>query len=224
MCVVIHAAARFVGNRCKQRGHALPHRRCPASSLLRTHPPPSTPSATSRVRRLLGPTLLRRFRAGSEEASPVASACPAAHGAVRPHPCTVRNLIGVGQIAPIHFCPSLPHGLRARAGGDLHFRGPHPRSLLISGPIPLHVPQGDGRPIELREIRFPLLSAIHAAELLTLPRQDALSCRNMPTPSLGHTAVREPPRFHGSSSPWPCCSVENGTRLERKRARPGTSS
>src|SRR4030095_3359715 len=42
-----------------------------ASPLLRTRPPPSRRSPTSRVRRLYG-SLLRRFRGGARRASPVA--------------------------------------------------------------------------------------------------------------------------------------------------------
>ena len=43
-----------------------------ASSLLRTHPPPSRLRSTSRLSPVIRPTLLRRFRAGTRRASPVA--------------------------------------------------------------------------------------------------------------------------------------------------------
>src|SRR6516164_2783615 len=64
-------ALPYVGDIANGRAPSL-HGHYSASSLLRTQPPPSRLRPTSRGRRLYGPTLLRRFRAGTRRASPVA--------------------------------------------------------------------------------------------------------------------------------------------------------
>src|SRR5208337_1580668 len=60
-----------IGDSTNSRAPSL-HGRYPASTLLRAHPSPSPPSIDFPVEPVIRSTLLRRFRAGTRRASPVA--------------------------------------------------------------------------------------------------------------------------------------------------------
>ncbi len=105
------------------------HGRYPASSLLRTRPPPSRLRPTSRGMPVIRPTWLRRFLGGTRTASPVAQRILATLLPLPPRrsestrrsgfvdPCCLR-LITEGSASGVQFVSGPPMGSLALRPGD----------------------------------------------------------------------------------------------------------
>ena len=152
-------ASHVVGDIPNSRAPSL-HGHYPASSLLRTPPPPSRRPPTSRGPRLYGLALLRRFRDGTRRASPVAR----------------RVLVTVLSLSPRRSDPPRQPGCDGPCCLRPLDRGLGLRGYALSGPPlrSLSLRPGDSLTI-LRmalsmgfRVLVSLLPAIRATGLLTL--------------------------------------------------------
>ena len=111
------------------------HGRYPASSLLRTSPPPSRLSTHFPVLPVIEPTLLRPFPIGTRTASPVARSALVTVLSLLPR----RSVIPQQSVCDITFCLR-PQGVGS-AFGVIFLRG-HLWVHLRYGPVTHSPPQG----------------------------------------------------------------------------------